>query len=44
MQKTYTCETIREARLRWLGRVDKKTKEDVAMRTWKVEVGGEGKI
>ena len=26
---------IREARLRWLGRVDRKTEEDVVTRTWK---------
>ena len=29
---------IREARLTWLGHVEKKT-EDVVMRTWKMEVG-----
>ncbi len=28
-------ETIREARLRWLGHVERKTEEDVVMRTWK---------
>ena len=36
-------ENIREARLRWLGRVERKT-EDVVMRTWKMEVGGHRKI
>ena len=28
-------EKIREARLRWLGHVERKTEEDVAMRTCK---------
>ena len=28
-------EKIREARLRWLDRVERKTEEDVAMRTWR---------
>ena len=28
-------EKIREARLRWLGHVERKTEEDVVMRTWK---------
>ena len=28
-------EKNREARLRWVGHVEKKTEEDVAMRTWK---------
>ena len=37
-------ETIREARLRWLGHMERKTEEDVVMRTWKMEVGGHGKI
>ena len=32
-------EKIREARLRWLGHVERKTEEDVVMRTWKMEVG-----
>ena len=31
-------EKIRLARLRWLGHVERKTEEDVAMRTWKMEV------
>ena len=29
-------ENIREARLRWLGQVERKTEEDVVMRTWKM--------
>ena len=29
------CEEIREARLRWSGRVERKTGEDVVMKTWK---------
>ena len=29
----------REARPRWVGHVERKTEEDVAMRTWKMEVG-----
>ena len=33
-------EQIREARLRWLGHVERKTGEDVVMTTWKMEVGG----
>ena len=33
-------EKIREARLRWLWRVERKTEKDVVMRTWKREVGG----
>ena len=28
-------EDIREARLRWLGHVERKTEEDVVMTTWK---------
>ena len=28
-------EKVREARLRWLGHVERKTEEDVVMRTWK---------
>ena len=28
-------ENIREARLRWLGHVEKKTEEDVVMGRWK---------
>ena len=28
-------EKIREEKLRWLGRVERKTEEDVVMRTWK---------
>ena len=31
---------IIEARLRWLGHVDRKTEEDVVIRTWKMEVSG----
>ena len=34
----------RAARLRLLGHVVRKTEEDVAMRTWKMEVGGHRKI
>ena len=33
-------EKIREARLRWLGHVERQTEEDVVMRTWKMDVGG----
>ena len=35
-------ETIREVRLRWLGHVERKTEEDIVMRTRKmeVEIGG----
>ena len=29
-------EKIREARLRWLGHVERRAVEDVAMRTWKL--------
>ena len=31
---------IREATVRWLGHVERKTEEDVVMRTCKMEVGG----
>ena len=37
-------EKIREARLRWLGNVERKTEDDVVMITWKMEVGGHRKI
>ena len=37
-------EKIREVRLRWLGHVERKTEEDVVMRTWKMEVSGHRKI
>ena len=37
-------EKIREARLRWLGHVERKTEEDVVMRTWKMGVGEHQKI
>ena len=37
-------EKIREARLRMLGRVERKNEEDVVRRTWKMEVGGHLKI
>ena len=30
-----TSEKIREARLKWLGHVERRTEEDVVMRTWK---------
>ena len=33
-----------EAGQRWLGHVERKTEEDVVMRTWKMEVGGHRKI
>ena len=34
-----TSRTIREARLRWVkGRVERKTEQDVVMRTWKTEM------
>ena len=33
-------EKIREARLRWLGDVERKTEEDVVMRTWNLDGGG----
>ena len=33
-------EKIREAILRWLGDVERKTEDDVVMRTWKMEVSG----
>ena len=36
------CEKIREAR--WLGHAERKTEEDVVMRTWKIEVNGHRKI
>ena len=32
-------EKIREARLRWLGHVERKIEEDVVMITWKMDVG-----
>ena len=31
---------IGEARPKWLGLVERKTQEDVVIRTWKMEVGG----
>ena len=37
-------ENIREARLRWLGHVERKTEEDAVMRTWQMEVSGHQKI
>ena len=33
-----------EARLIWLGHVERNTEEEVAMRTWKMEVDGHQKI
>ena len=39
-----TSEKMIEVRLRWLGHVERKTEEDVVMRTWKMEVGGHRKI
>ena len=38
-----TFKKIRKARLIWLGHVERKTEEDVVMRTWKMEVGGHRK-
>ena len=38
------CEKIREARLRWLGHVKRKTEEDVVMRRWKMEVRGHRRV
>ena len=32
---TNISKEIREARLRWLGHVERKTEKDVVMRTWK---------
>ena len=37
-------EKIREARLKWLGQVERKIEEDIVMRTWKMAVGGHQKI
>ena len=37
-------ENITEARLRWLGHVERNTDEDIEIRTWKREVGGRRKI
>ena len=37
-------EKMREARLRWLCHVERKTEEDVVTRTWKMEVGVHRKI
>ena len=34
----HMTENIREVRLRWLGHVERKTEQDVVMRTWKMEV------
>ena len=31
---------IREARLRWSGHLERKTEDEVVMRTWKIEVSG----
>ena len=33
-------EKIREATVRWLGHVERKTDEDIVMRTWKMEASG----
>ena len=41
---TNISEKIREARLRWLGHVERNTEEGVEIRTWKMEVGGHRKI
>ena len=41
---TNISETIREARLRWLSHVERKTEEDVVMGTWKMEVSGRRKV
>ena len=37
-------EKRREARLRWVGHLERNTQENVLMRTWKMEVGEHGKI
>ena len=37
-------EKIREARLRWLGHVERKTEEDVVMITWKTKMNGRRNI
>ena len=37
-------EKRREVRLRWLGHLERKTEENVLMRTWKMEVGEHRKI
>ena len=37
-------EKTREARLIWLGHMERKTEEDVVMTTWKTEVIGHRKI
>ena len=37
-------ENIREAILRWLGHVERKTEEDTVMSSWKMDVGGHGNI
>ena len=39
-----TREKIREARLGWLGLVERKAEEDVVITAWKMEVGGHRKI
>ena len=31
-------ETIRQARLRWLGHIERRTDENVVMRSWKMEL------
>ena len=36
-------EKIREARLRWLGHVERKTEEDIVIRTWKMGLSGHRK-
>ena len=38
MFRANVSEKIREAKLRWLGHVERKTEEDILMRTWKMEV------
>ena len=40
---THIGDTIREARLRWLGHVERKREEVVVMRKWKMEVSGHRK-
>ena len=32
------CSNGEQGRLRWLGHVERKTEEDVVMRTWKTEM------
>ena len=38
IERKNISQTIRESRLRWLGHVERKTDEDVVIRTWKMEM------